>query len=85
MSDATTEVDSRSSSRSTRSWCIFGQRLPREEFTFATQVIVLYTVILVSIYNLTTGTTEKDNLWTALLSSSLGYLLPNPAMPKKAI
>ena len=32
-----------------------------------------------SIYNLTTGHGDS-NLWTALLSSSLGYLLPNPTL-----
>ena len=29
--------------------------------------------------NLTTGQ-ENSNLWTAMLSSSLGYLLPNPTL-----
>ena len=33
----------------------------------------------ISIYNLTAGHGDS-NLWTALLSSSLGYLLPNPTL-----
>ena len=45
------------------------------------QVVVLYTVIVVSIYNLTVGHGDST-LWTALLSSSLGYLLPNPSMKR---
>ena len=32
-----------------------------------------------NIYNLTTGH-ENSNLWTALLSSSLGNLFPNPTL-----
>ena len=58
-------------------WHLFGTVCPREEIVCLCQVVVLYTVILISIYNLTTGH-ENSNLWTALLSSSLVYLLPNP-------
>ena len=60
-------------------WHIFGTACPKEEIVFLCQVVVLYTVILISIYNLTTGRGDS-NLWTALLSSSLGYLLPNPTL-----
>ena len=60
-------------------WHIFGTACPKEEIVFLCQVVVLYTVILISIYNLTTGHGDS-NLWTALLSSSLGYLLPNPTL-----
>ena len=56
-----------------------GTVCPKEEIVFLCQVVVLYTVILISIYKLTTGH-ANSNLWTALLSSSLGYLLPNPTM-----
>ena len=60
-------------------WHLFGTVCPKEEIVFLYQVIVLYTVILISIQNLTTGH-ENSNLWTALLRSSLGYLLPNPTL-----
>ena len=56
---------------------------PKEEIVFLFQVIVLYTVILINIYNLTTGH-ENSNLWTALLSCSLDYLLPNLTLRRKA-
>ena len=45
------------------------------------QVVVLYTVIVVSIYNLTVGHGDYT-LWSALLSSSLGYLLHHPSMKR---
>jgi hypothetical protein len=44
----------------------------------------LYTVIVVSIYNLTVES-ENSTLWTALLSSCLGYLLPNPTIKSKHV
>ncbi len=60
-------------------WHIFGTACPKEEIVFLCQVVVLYTVILVSICNLTFGH-HDPTLWTALLSSSLGYLLPSPML-----
>ena len=62
-------------------WHLFGTECPKEEIVFLYQVVILYTVIVVSIYNLTVGH-EDSTLWTALLSSSLGYLLPNPSMKR---
>ena len=63
-------------------WHIFGTECPKEEIVFLCQVIILYTVIVVSIYNLTVAH-DDSTLWTALLSSSLGYLLPNPSLKDK--
>ena len=62
-------------------WHIFGTECPKEEIVFLCQVIILYTVIIVSIYNLTVAH-DDPTLWTALLSSSLGYLLPNPSLKR---
>ena len=63
-------------------WHLFGTECPKEEIVFFGQVIILYTVIVVSIYNLTVGHGDST-LWTALLSSSLGYLLPNPSLKRE--
>ena len=59
-------------------WHILGTK---GEIVFLCQVVVLNTVIVVSIYNLIVGHGDST-LWTALLSSSLGYLLPNPSMKR---
>ena len=63
-------------------WHLFCTECPKEEIVFFCQVIILYTVIVVSIYNLTVGHSDST-LWTALLSSSLGYLLPNPSLKRE--
>ena len=63
-------------------WHLFGTECPKEEIVFLCQVVILYTVIVVSIYNLTVGYADSA-LWTALLSSSLGYLLPKPSMKRE--
>ena len=78
--DAQNAEDSSSSDSSgSTPWHLFGTVCPKEEIVFLCQVLVLFTVILISIYNLTTGH-ENSNLWTALLSSYFGYLLPNPGL-----
>ena len=63
-------------------WQFLGKPLPKTELVFFSQVIILYIVIITCIANLSLGS-EDSNLWTALLSSSLGYLLPNPSMKRK--
>lgn len=64
---------------SSRKWHFFGKVLPRSEIVFFVQVILVYIVVIVSIVNLTIGRSD-DKLWIALLSSSIGYLLPNPTL-----
>lgn len=63
-------------------WVLFGQRLPREEIVFFCQVIVIFTVIVCSIYNLSVSH-PLESLWISLLSSSIGYLLPSPTLKGK--
>ena len=63
-------------------WHLFGTQCPNEEIGLFFQVIILYMVIVVSIYNLTDGH-GGSTLWTALLSSSLGYMIPNPSLKRK--
>ena len=78
--DITDEVDT--VEKPIDGWHIFGTECPKEEIVFLCQVIILYTVIVVSIYNLTVAH-DDPTLWTALLSSSLGYLLPNPSLKRE--
>jgi hypothetical protein len=69
---------------STLSWVTFGKKIPRPEIAFLCQVLILYTVIVVSIYNLTVES-ENSTLRTALLRSCLRYLLPNPNIKSKHV
>lgn len=50
-----------------------------EDLLFVVQVFVILIVVITSVVNLSC---ENGNLqmWTALLSSSLGYILPNPKL-----
>ena len=63
---------------------------PADHFTlkslilFVVQVLVLFLLIGTSLYNLSRGGVEKD-LWISILSSSSGYLLPNPKLERKVL
>lgn len=68
----------------TANWQMFGQKVPKSEIVFFVQVILVYIVAITSIINLTlNNNSENGKLWTALLSSSIGYILPNPSFKKK--
>jgi hypothetical protein len=69
---------------SVSSWVTCGKKTPRSEVVLLCRVLILYTVIVVSIYNLTVQS-QNSTLWTALLSSCLGYLLPSPTIKMKHV
>ena len=60
-----------------RSWHILGRKFPKSEVVYISQIFIITVVVIACIYNLTAGNGDS-NLWTALLASSLGYILPNP-------
>jgi hypothetical protein len=64
-----------------RLWQVFGKEVPRSELVFFSQVLIIYVVVCMCLFNLTTGKGDS-NLWSALLSGCLGYLLPNPTIKK---
>ena len=64
---------------SNNNWLIFGRLLPKNEVIFICQVVILYIVIITCIVNLSMRNGDS-NLWTALLSSSLGIMLPQPTL-----
>ena len=71
------EVKSQESKR----WKVCGSDVPRSEIVFFSQVIIIYVVVCLCLFNLTTNRGDS-NLWSALLSGCLGYLLPNPIIKR---
>lgn len=47
--------------------------------SYASQVIIIFTVIVACIVNLSLGD-DKSALWSSLLSLALGCMLPNPKL-----
>lgn len=60
-------------------WAFFGSMVPKNEVIFICQVLILYVVIVTCIINLSLKNGDS-NLWVALLSSSLGIMLPQPTL-----
>ena len=63
----------------TRTWCCSGSRVPKSEIVYFCQVFLILCIVIVSIYNLTNQQGDQQ-MWVALLSSCMGYLLPNPSI-----
>lgn len=72
------ESDSANLDNSTH-WRIWGSKLPKQEIVYFCQVFLVYIVVITCITNLTLGR-DEGKIWIALLSSCLGYLLPNPSI-----
>ena len=52
---------------------------PKNKVTFLSQIVVVFIIITVSLFNLCFQRPDRE-LWLLLLSSSLGYILPNPSL-----
>ena len=61
-------------------WC--GDSYPKQEIIFCAQTLLVYIVCIASLANLSYGTSESS-LWICLLSSCIGYMLPNPSVKRK--
>ena len=62
-------------------WLLFGTSVPTQEVVFFCQVILIYVVVVCSVVNLSIGNGDKT-LWSTLLGSCLGYVLPNPTLKR---
>lgn len=69
------------SESSERVWTCCNEDVPSNEMVFFSQVIIVYIVIITCIINLSLQNDPRD-LWVALLSSCLGYILPSPALDR---
>jgi len=56
-------------------------RCTKKELVYCCQLIVVFVVIVVALFNLTFRDDDTDTcLWSSLISGSLGYLVPNPSL-----
>ena len=63
----------------TAKWMVFGYSVPKNEVVFFTQAIIIYVVIVCALVNLCMERGDRV-LWSTLLASCLGYILPNPTI-----
>lgn len=63
------------------SWIFCDQRFPRSEIVFIVQTVLIFLLVAVSITCLALSQTcEETTVWVAILSSSVGYMLPAPKL-----
>ena len=65
-------------------WQVLGIKIPKSEVVFFSQIIILYVVIIACIVNLSISHPLSE-LWVGLLSSSIGFLLPNPTIKDRRV
>lgn len=73
------DATERDNSMHSEKWELWGNRCPKSEIVYFCQMFVVFVIIVTSIANLTLNN-GKSELWIALLSSAIGYTLPNPKM-----
>ena len=57
-------------------WNVFGYIVPKSEVTFFCQFIIIFILIIYSLVSITIG--HNINLWSSVLCTCLGILMPNP-------
>ena len=60
-------------------WTIFGRKTQQSKVVYICQIFILYAIILTCLGNLSAGT-DQINLWSTLLASCIGYILPAPKL-----
>ena len=84
-------IKSLPSTSGTDQWRVFGRNTAVSKIIFLSQIIAIYTVIFTSLLNLSlisAGVLPNSsmlNLWSTLLASSIGYILPSPKMKTKQV
>jgi len=63
-------------------WPIGKRQIPKAEIVFFAQAIILFTIIVACIFNLSRNDRKDENVWIGLLSTCMGVMLPNPKIKK---
>ncbi len=66
-----------SNSNNNKGWFTECSTPSANEVIYLSQIIAILVVMITSLYNLSMKNGD-ESLWTALLTSCLGYMLPNP-------
>ena len=75
------ESGSNCSYNSIKHWKVFGHNIPKAEVVFFSQTIILYILIISCLINLSFGIGDQT-IFTSILCSSVGYMLPSPSIQK---
>ena len=60
-------------------WNCFNYEVPKQEVVYLAQIGIIYILVSACLINLALSV-QPTELWVALLSSSVGYIMPTPAL-----
>jgi p-aminobenzoyl-glutamate transporter AbgT len=83
IEDITSHSDTSSSSLN-RVWKLCGEKVPRSQALFLSQIIILYIIILSCLFNLSFEN-GRSEMWLSLLCTCIGALLPQPKFHRSKI
>lgn len=64
-----------------KSWSFLGHSCSRSLIVFLSQFLVILAIITCAIVRITLSKTcEESTVWVAILSSTVGYILPSPKL-----
>lgn len=73
------EFEMSSDTSSAQNWECFGKQIPKTEITYFSQIVLIFIIVIASLINISLGS-KDTTLWITLLSSSVGYCLPQPKL-----
>lgn len=79
--DFVVRTSSRNSSNNAsfnEAWDMFGRKMPKAEIVYFCQVLLIFTIVLACIINLSLGSSSE--MWVILLSTCAGAILPSPTI-----
>ena len=63
-------------------WTFCGDKVPKQEVVFISQIIASFIIVIVALLNLSLTDRNKE-LWSALVGAGFGYLVPNPTFQRR--
>ena len=82
MEETVVDVPKEGSTVSNGRWVIGGEKVPKEEIVFFSQLSIIALVVLVGLLNLCLNN-GTESYWAAMVATGLGALLPAPTIKKK--
>ena len=78
------EREDANSSTAVSTWTFYGKPVEKNKLVYIVQTTLIYIVVLTCLVNISLHNGQSE-LWVALLSYSVGTILPSPKMKKNFI
>jgi len=76
-----TNNDNRSTDQNSDRWNVFGEEVPRSQFVYICQMIIISIIIVTCIVNLSCNNGNAE-MWVSFFGCAFGAMLPPPKIKK---